>query len=188
MAHSSSRYLLFGQLCLLLFLSVCTVVMPRYLFQRNEGGISNYGIAWSTVVPYSLGFLGCSLLSWQAVRSLSNVSGHLQRFRALVYVFSGLMLFVLLSTYPYKLGAGFGLLHLLATVATFWFEAIAAVWLAVVVLKDWLAFVLLGAVVVAFILAIFIFVGIIHLLFVTQVLIGAGFGALLVRASYRLAR
>jgi hypothetical protein len=37
-------------------IGVCVAILPHFLFERNEGGISNYGIHASTAVFYTLAF------------------------------------------------------------------------------------------------------------------------------------
>ncbi len=51
-------------------LGLCVAIDPRYLLERDEGGVSNYGTRPDTVAFYSAAFAGCSVLMWRAARRL----------------------------------------------------------------------------------------------------------------------
>jgi hypothetical protein len=179
--HNSVRLLLFAQLSLFFFLFICFMLIPHFLLESNEGGISNYGTYAKTVVPYTLAFGLGGLLTIRAAKSLPK---RMSRHQALYWVLSitgGLYLLVLLSTYPYKLNKTFDNIHTYAGFALAVFGMMTAFWFALVLARNFLNLVLLSAQTAGFILAILNYLGYVHLLFVAELLTGTAFGALLVR-------
>jgi hypothetical protein len=187
MDNRVAKYLILSQLVLLIFLIVCTALLPGFLFSHNEGGMSNYGVHAKTIVPYTLGFLLCSICIGQAARLLPHTTKVLRIFRRDLYAAACLFLFVLITTYPYQINTLFGDLHLAATIAIFWFQTGLAVWMTFIVLKDKLSLSIFALELVGFSLAFLTFLTIVHLLFVSQIITGATFGILLVRTGQRLA-
>ena len=182
MGRTVARYLALSQLNLFGFLIICTVITPGFLFKHHEGGASNYGVHDTTVVPYTLAFLLCSIFIMRAARLLSSVA-RLKRFRYALYVLAYLFLLVLISTYPYKLNGFLDNLHIGIAIVLFYFETGMAVWIALVLLKDRLSKSLLAVEIIGFLTASFSLGGAVHILFVAQVITAVSFGALLVRTG-----
>ncbi len=188
MNHGAARYLIYSQLSLLLFLSICTVLMPGFLFSHNEGGMSNYGIHALTVVPYTLAFLLCSICIVRAASLLPLTSRYSHNFRYGLYAAACLFFLVLVTTYPYKTDNLFANLHIAVTVTIFWFQTALAFWMTWRVLKDTLSISIFAIELVGFGLAFFTFINSLHVLFIAQIITGAAFGTLLVRTAQRLAQ
>ena len=185
MTNKAARYITLSQLSLFAFLAICTAIMPKFLTERDEGGLSNYGIHRATVVPYTLAFLLSGILILQATRFTPNTktANHL---RAALYVLAGVLFFVLLTTYPYKINATYDNLHLLSGILIFWTEMAIACWAALVLRKDRVNLLLLAVQAFGFIMAILNFFGVIHLLFIIQAVTSLAFGALLIRTSQQI--
>lgn len=185
MGSKAARYLLASQLSLFGLLAICTVIMPSFLFKRHEGGASNYGVHATTIVPYTLAFVLCSLCIIRAAYLLADVA-HSKRFRYSLYVLAGLFLLVLATTYPYKINNFLDNLHIGTAIVLFYFETGMAIWMALVLLKDKLSIALLAVELIGFFIAFFSLWGAVHILFVAQIITAVSFGALLVRAGQRL--
>ena len=186
MGNKVANYLILSQLSLLTFLAICTGLLPGFLFSRNEGGMSNYGVHAKTVVPYTLAFLLCTICIGQAARILPRTTRFLRSFRHGLYAAACLFFLVLITTYPYQTNTLFGDLHLAVTVIIFWFQTALAVWMALIVLKDKLSLIIFALELAGFAMAFLTFLTVIHLLFVAQLITGATFGILLVRTAQRL--
>ncbi len=176
-----------SQLSLLLFLAICVIVHPGFVLKWNEVGLSNYGIHVKTVVPYSLGLGLCSLFSIKAARALEGSERLTNDMRMLLYLYGGLVLFSLLSTYGYKLNSPLRILHIVSGCATILFEFGASLWIFVRLRSARMDVVWLGVQLVGFVLALLDFFEVLHVLFLAQLLTGVGFGLLAVHAAQRLA-
>lgn len=188
MSNKIINRLIWSQLALVGFIGVCTLLMPHFLLEHNEGGVSNYGVNARTIVPYSLAFLLCAGLVLQAARSIrppapGRVLLHL---RFVLHAYAGLMLLVLATTYPYKLNATLTDLHDLTAILSFWFETIASGWLFLAGVRGITTASLLAAQVVGFGLSLATLVGAIHLLFIAQMVSGLAFGLLLIITAREL--
>ncbi len=181
----SLRFAVVSQLTLGGFLALCVLVTPRFAFAANEGGVSNYGVHGATVIPYTLAFVGSASFLFLAGRALRYTDG-LGR-AALGFEVVALMLgVVLVSTYPYKIDRTLADVHLGAAIGLFCAELPLVAGLAfalssksrqVIVWLGWLGALgwLTGAAVAALTV-----LGFIHLLFLGQAVMSAGFAAVLV--------
>jgi len=143
---------------------LCTLLQPQFLFEHNEGGVSNFGIHALTVVPYSLAFGLSSLFLALAARALPS-----KTVRRLLYILGTLQIFVLASTYPYKLNRSLDNLHILAAIALFVAELAVGVWFAFFLRKNTANLALLGLQTLGFLLALLTLVGWLHVLMVRTV-------------------
>jgi len=185
MSSKVARYLALSQLSLFGLLAICTVIMPSFLLKHHEGGASNYGVHATTIVPYTLAFLLCSIFIVRAARLLVSIK-NLKRFRYALYTLAGLFLSVLITTYPYKINNFLDNLHIGTAIVLFYFETGMAIWMALVLLKDKLSIALLTVEIIGFFIAFFSLWGAVHILFVAQIITAVSFGALLIRAGQRL--
>lgn len=161
----------------------CVVLMPRFLFSTNMGGISNYGVHAATVAPYTLGVVAAALLLLRAAAQLAHSDGHsataaLCRLTAVCYLLD------LVTTYPYRQGQAWAVLHtdtaiLLAVVELL--GAVALAWLIRDPLVRWLAVTVLAG----FTALSLTHFGWLHILFVAEVVTGGAYGVLLARAAGR---
>jgi hypothetical protein len=173
------RLVLFGQLGFALFLALCVVLSPHYVLRSNEGGISNFGVHLKTVVPYSVALILPAALTYWASRFVVPSNTRLHRLRVVLVGYSVLVLLVLLSSFTYKIDTPLKDVHVGVGVVITVFEMAASLWiqrelraLAAVLVVEFAGFVLAA-------LTIF---GVLHLLFVTQVLVGVAFAIFLVQA------
>jgi hypothetical protein len=183
MKQSIKKYILISQLCLLLDLAICLILIPHFLFARNEGGMSNYGIHLKTVIPYSLGFLLAAFFVIRAALTIKNSSASLRRLRRLLICYFIILLLILISTYGYKTNIYLKDTHIVVTIATFWFELLSALWLCWVFLRDKMNIFLLVCQFIGLIIGSLTFFGSLHLLFTSQLITIITFGAILVRSS-----
>jgi hypothetical protein len=186
MASKVTRYLILSQLSLYVFLGICIVIMPAFVFNHNEGGASNYGVHFSTVAPYTLGFLLSTICIIQSGRLIPGGAKTASRFRQALYVLAGLQLVVLASTYSYKSSLAVDHLHVMSVILTFLFDMVFAGWMIATVLKDKTAVWLFAIEFAGFLLGVGSFIGAIHLLFLAQVVTGLAFGGLLIRSGQKL--
>ena len=177
------RLLLLAQLSLFIFLAICFVLIPHFLLEPNEGGVSNYGTYAKTVVPYTLGFGLCGVLTILASRSLPRMIARRRTLRWVFLVLGVLYLVVLLSTYPYRLNHMFDVIHIYLGTALVLYSTALSIWLTFALLRSRVTFVLLACELVGFILSVLTFLGHLHVLFVAEILTSAAFGTLLVRST-----
>ena len=144
-------------------------------------GLSNYGVHLETVVPYTLALgLGGGLALASARSMVASDEPH-RRLRFILDVYGTLVLLILASTYGYRASASLRLVHIAINVVTALVLSGASTWLFTQVRSRatawWLAVQLAG-----FVLAVVDFANLLHVLFLAQLLIGVGFGVLMVRA------
>ncbi len=166
---------------LLALLSLAVALHPEFVARWNEVGLSNYGVHLETVVPYTLALGlggGLTLASARSIGASNQTSRHL---RFILDAYGTLVLLILASTYGYRITATLRFVHIAINVVTALFLAGASTWLFTRVRSRanawWLAVQLAGCV-----LAVVDFVNLLHVLFLAQLLIGVGFGVLMVRA------
>jgi hypothetical protein len=178
-----ARLVLWSQLSLNGFLLVCLALLPKFLFERNEGGVSNYGVHDRTVVFYTLAFgLSAGLLT-AAARSLSVTNKPFTSVKRVFYLLSYLLILVLISTYPYKINQTLDNFHILAGITLFVVELAVSGWFAIFLSRNKINLVLFGLVVSGFTLAFITFAGRLHVLFAAQLLTSLSFGALIIRTT-----
>lgn len=186
MSHKVIRYLALSQLSLVVFLGICFALIPRFLLQGNEGGVSNYGVNSTTVLPYSVAFLLSGLLVLKAAYYLPRSTQAFNHFRQLLYTLAALLFLVLVSTYPYKLSVALKDLHIGAAALLFCFETAFSIWLVLVLQEDRTSSLLLTVQMVGFLLAFLSLIKFVHLLFIAQMITGVAFGSSLIYGGWRL--
>jgi hypothetical protein len=167
-------------------LLVCIGLHPGYLFARNEGGISNFGVHALTVAPFSGAFLACAVLLVAASRATPRTTPEARRFAGGLGSFAGILVVVLVTTYPYQHGVALRDLHFATGAAAICFEAGASAWLVVSLRRGRLDLAAGALELVGVALAACTVAGVLHVLFVSQLVTSAAFGVLLVRACARL--
>ncbi len=179
----ATRYIIFSQVSLFAFIALCTILMPHFLFERNEGGASNYGLHSRTIIPYSLanGLAGLGLIL-AAFRTPRTPKIQLI-LKISASVFGALYLIILVSTRDYKVSHLYNLVHVDSTLVLFIFETALAIFLVsrcVRSLKSRLFFLVQFAGFIVLLLTLF---NQIHLLFIGETLTSLGF-ALLYTAAF----
>ncbi|MHB1088172.1 MAG: hypothetical protein ACYC19_05345 [Acidimicrobiales bacterium] len=175
-----------SQWCLAFFSAICLALHPGFVLKWNEGGFSNYGIHIKTAIPYSLAFFGCAVFSVRAGRDLVAMKLGAPTYAVILYVYAGLMVLTLVSTYGYTLNPGLKNAHTAVGIATMLFEPLAALWMYVRLRRTPWTNTLAVIELAGLILAVIDYLVILHVLFLAQVLTAFGFGALLVRTAGRL--
>lgn len=176
------RQLLYGQLALFIGLFLCLLLIPHFLFETNEGGISNYGTIAKTIVPFTLAFGFCGFCTIVAAASLPRTISRYKTLHGALLVLGVCYFLVLSSTYPYKLNRFFDALHVYAGLALIIWEMAFGSWLVWVLPRNRVLIALFTAQWVGFLLAVLTYIGLLHTLFVAQCLMSVAFGLLLVRS------
>lgn len=177
----ATRYVLISQGSLYGFLIISIVLMPNFLLQNNEGGLSNYGVYELTIIPYSLAFLLGGVFLYLAGKELPVYIPHRKLLSSMLTCICFLLLLVLLTTYPYQINAEFDELHIATAVALSLVELAASVWLSLSLARSRVSIVLLGVGVIGFTLLALTFAGVLHVLSLAQIILGIAFGLLLTR-------
>jgi hypothetical protein len=173
-----------SQIAFAFFIAICVALHPGEVLKANEGGLSNYGAHLKTVIPYTLALALASALSYRATRSLHPARIEARHFKVLLLAYSALTLLTLFTTYGYTLDIPERDLHVGVGALITVFEFAASLWMYVVVRRFVLVFLVSF---VGFVLAALTFFGALHVLFLTQVLIGGAFAVLLIRTSREVA-
>ena len=173
-----------SQIMFLMLLGICIFIVPHFLFERNEGGMSNYGVYASTVVFYTLAFSLSAGLLLRAVHFLpQSENNHLIKLVFTTTAYS--LLLELITTYPYQLNAILSDLHVAANFWTAIFELVAGGWIAFVWRRNLINILLFILLLVSFSLSVLVFLGAIHILFITQIAAAISVGLLLIRSTLR---
>jgi hypothetical protein len=179
------HYVLCGQLSLFVFWGVCLLLMPHFLLERDEGGMSNYGVYLKTVVPYSLALGLCGLCILRAA-SLIRSNTHTQKIlRRYLYLIGIGLLLVLVSTYLYKRNTLLADVHIGIAIVLLLIELVAGWWFAWVLAKNSgnaFLFILQFA---GSLLILSSAVGPVHMLLAAQLGTNLAFGILMFRAMTR---
>jgi len=178
----AGTYIVYSQLSLLFFMSVCIALHPGLVLKWNEAGLSNYGIHIKTAVPYTLALGLCSFFAIMAARSLGAADRLVKEVRILLSVYGGLVLLSMLSTYVYTLSTPLKNFHIVSNIATVLFGSGASLWMYAKLRASRVDAVWLGIQIAGFILGLIDFFKVLHVLFLAQVFTGVGFGFLVVHA------
>ena len=180
MKLTHKNYFVYGQLALGLSLLMCLIIIPKYFFSLDQGGVSNYGTDDRTRTFFTIGFGLATLGSLLAARFLPLKISKRLFSRVMLIILATGYLAVLLTTYSYKVNDFYRVLHERTAIGLFVFMLIFALWLRFFVarqnqgVKRW--FWLFGA---GIVLAGLTILGIIHLLFTAQILSGVAFAFIL---------
>lgn len=162
----AARSVAWGQAVFFAGLLVCVAIDPHLVLKRREVGISNFGVHWSTVVPYSVAFAGATAGLARAARLVRRP--YAAAFAASAACFAA----ALVTTYPYHLDVALKDLHDAAGIATL--AVTFALGLVALGRAPVLAPVV-AAHVVGMVVGALTLVGTWHLLFLAQVLTSAAF-------------
>jgi len=185
MKSRAVAFVTYGQLLLLLFLSICVALHPGFVLKADEGGMSNYGIHAKTTAAYMLSLGIPMLCSFMAARLFQGEGESPVQFRFLLRLYAWLLFCTLVSTYVYSLNTVLRDVHIVIGAALAIFQVTASVWM-FRLLGRRLDGALFTVELVGFVLAVLTIVGALHVLFLTQVLTSGAFAILLVRSAMRL--
>jgi hypothetical protein len=175
------KYVKLSQICLYGFLTICTFLTPRYLFEKNEGGISNFGIHQATIIPYTLAFGLGGLCLIIAAKELPIRTVERKIFYIILMSLGILLFLVLISTYFYKINRLFDYIHVILAELYFLVELVAGLWFVFSVTRNFINILLYGLQFIGFIMAVLTVFGYFHFLFLAQIITGLSFAIILVR-------
>ena len=172
-----------GQWGFALGVAICVALHPGFVLKGNEGGISDYGVHLKTAVPYDLALI-CPALGAYLAATRARDSASLPRgLRTLLLAYTTLVVLTLASTFGYTLDRPQRDLHVVVGSVLTLFEVVATLWMYGQRHGD-LALVLVQL--AGFVLGALTIVGLIHLLFVSEIVTGASFALVLYRAARQL--
>lgn len=174
--NAVKRYLWLSQASLILCLLICYLMLPSVT--DDNGGASNFGDGFPTVIPYALGFALSAVLLWAAASKLSEMGPRVRRTAPLVTAIGVLDLLVLLTTFDRKANHLYYLVHDYLGVALFAYEFALSGWI-VYKTKSYTTglFLLVGS--LGSLAGLLSLVGPLRLLFAGQMIGGIGFGLVL---------
>jgi hypothetical protein len=181
--HKAVHFAVFSQASLLAALLVSHVLLPFVIFTPR--GVSNYGVYWPSVVPYTLGLGMYAVFVFFSARHYSAEYAGLRR---MLYVLAALLAVVLFSTYFYKLSPALDTAHRLAGTALVSWQILIGY--KFVKLINWRVFeylLLLTMLASAVLMAMSLFTPA-GFLSIFQVMFAAAFGVLYVSATAQLHR
>jgi hypothetical protein len=160
---------------------------PGFVLKRNEGGMSDYGSHIKTAVPYTLALLFLALYSHRAALLYRGGDQRSKGLRTLLLAYSAVVFSVLLSTYVYSLNSVLKDLHFAFGTALIVVVGVGSLWM----YRQWPPStgvgVLLFIQLVADVLSLLTVVGMLHVLFLSEILANVAFAAILIRSTRRLA-
>ena len=168
------------------FTILCVLLIPHFLLERNEGGVSNYGLYAKTVVPYTLAFGLCGLLTLWSARFIPKETASNKAFKTALASLGIILIAALLSTYPYKINDTFNTIHVDIGIALAFLELGLGAWFSLFLARDIKNIVFFAIQVIGFVLGILTHFGVIHILLVTELLTSLAFGTILVRTASQL--
>ena len=180
---TASIYVVLSQSCFVLFLAISVALHPGFVLKANEGGMSDYGVHLKTALTYSLALGLAAVLAQRAARTSTLTSRKSRRFQRLLRTYGWLIWLTLISTYGYTLDTPLKAIHVGVGVVTVLFESATSLWMYRVI--QGLALVVVVQL-IGLILAAATFFGVLHVLFLSQILGGGAFAVLLVRSSREL--
>lgn len=183
MKHEITRSLLLGQLCLFFFLLICFLLIPHFLLEQNEGGVSNYGLYARTIIPYTLGFGLCGLFTISAARRIPNKPSAYLWLKRLLTLLGAMYIAALVSTYGYKVNRVLDDAHIYASFALVATQLVLGAWFAASLVPGGVNYILAAIQYIGFVLVALNYFGLIHTLFLAELLTSLAFGVLLVRTT-----
>jgi hypothetical protein len=176
-------YIACGQIGFAIFLVVCVALHPGFVFKADEGGLSNYGIHIKTAFAYTLALGLPGLLTYRAVPFFNRSVPVARRFQQFLRAYSVLILLTLLSTYVYSLDVVLRDLHIVIGSALIVLDTLGGVWLYRLRRNVRFDDKLVTALLLGFVLAALTITGLLHILFVSQVVTSGAFAILFVRGA-----
>ena len=121
------RYLLLSQINLFGWLLLASALASSVVFKN--GGVSNYGNHYNTVLFYSFAFLAGSIYVCMAAESLLLLDKRFKNLARYLNILCVFMLLVFISTFPRRFGTIFSEIHDNISIALFGYEYLLAIWL-----------------------------------------------------------
>jgi hypothetical protein len=169
---------LYGQVLMAVFFTVCVALHPGFVLKRDEGGVSNFGVHLKTCIPYSAAYAAAGVSSW-IVGTRARAPGGLHDVGRILRVYAVLLMVTLTTTYFYTLSILSHDLHIMVGGVLFAFEVMTSWWMVRRLGRRrdwlWLAVQWTGSVLAALTIA-----GTLEVLFLSQVIAGVGYAVVLV--------
>lgn len=176
-----------GEALFLFFTAVSVALHPGYVLKRDEGGMSNYGLHLRTAVPYTLALALLVLYSVRAAMLFTGDDQRSRRMRLLIVSYSTVVFSVLLSTYFYTINDVLTDLHFSLGTVLIIVVGVGSVWMYQLWPPSLAVKVLLAIQLTGDALALLTVFGVLHLLFLTEILSNVAFAALLISSCRRIA-
>jgi hypothetical protein len=179
------RWVVFGEVAFLFFMSVSVALHPGFVLARREGGISQYGVHAKTAVLYTLAWTALALSNMRAARVCSGSGACSEKMRKLLLFYSGAIFLVLISTYFYSLDAVLKYIHYGFGAILVTFMSVAAYWLSRQLVDVSWARAVLWVQVLGSLAALCSIVGLLHVLFCAESISNVGCAVLLAKTCSR---
>jgi hypothetical protein len=180
---SAATFVALGQWGFAGGVALAVALHPGFVLTANEGGISDYGVHLKTAIPYDLALVCAALGAYLAATHAPDSATLLRGLRSLLLAYAVLVALTLVSTFGYTLDRPQRDLHVgVGSVLTV-FEVVASLWMYHERHGD-VPLVLIQL--VGFVLGALTIVGLVHLLFVSEILTGASFAVQLFRSTRQL--
>jgi hypothetical protein len=179
------RWVIFGEVAFLFFMSVSVALHPGFVLARREGGISQYGVHAKTAVLYTLAWTALALSNMRAARVCGGSGACSGKMRRLLLFYSGAIFLVLLSTYFYSLDAVLKYIHYGFGAILVTFMSVAAYWLSRQLADVSWARAVLWVQVLGSLAALCSIVGLLHVLFCAESISNVGCAILLAKSCSR---
>ncbi|MGC2486318.1 MAG: hypothetical protein WA359_08755 [Acidimicrobiales bacterium] len=180
----AASFVVYGQVCFLVFIAICIAVRPGFVLKLNEGGISNYGPHIETGIIYTLALVGLAEFSRRAATLYRrDLDPNAQRFRRVLYFYCVFVIAMLLTSYVYTINHTLRDLHFAFGTVLILFEAGSSWWMFRLFRRFvwdgvYLLFQLGGSIV-----CLVTIVGAIHVLFVGEMVTFIGFSGLIMHTA-----
>jgi hypothetical protein len=163
--------------------AIAVALHPGFVLKANEGGISDYGVHLRTAVPYDLALVCAALGAYLAATHARDSANLLRGLRTVLLAYATLVAVTLASTFGYTLDRPQRDLHVGVGIVVTVFEVVATLWMYGERRGD-LHLVLVQL--AGFVLGALTIVGLIHLLFVSEIVTGGSFAIVLYRTTRQL--
>lgn len=121
------RYLWLSQVNLFGWLLFASVLASSVVFKN--GGVSNYGNHYNTVIFFSIAFLADAIYLYLAAESLMLLNRKFKYLVRYLNLLCALVLLVFVTTFPRKFGVVFSDIHDNISIFMFGYEFLLALWL-----------------------------------------------------------
>jgi hypothetical protein len=179
------RWVVFGEVAFLFFMSVSVALHPGFVLARREGGISQYGVHAKTAVLYTIAWMALAGSNMRAARVCSGSGACSVKMRKLLLFYSGAIFLVLISTYFYSLDAVLKYIHYGFGAILVTFMSVAAYWLSRQLADVSWARAVLWVQVLGSLAALCSIVGLLHVLFCAESISNVGCAILLAKTCSR---
>ena len=121
------RYLVLSQIHLFAWLLLSSALVSSVVF--DNGGVSNYGNHYSSVIFYSLAFLVSFIYLYLAANSLLKMNGKFLYLARCIKFLCVLLFLVFITTFPRRFGDIFSDIHDNVSKFLFFYEFLFAMWM-----------------------------------------------------------